>query len=69
MKADYFITLDKDKKIVLMTEAIPEHELTESQMAVTYDEYRFLKACHGDLFKAQSLLHEIKKKIKNHGHS
>lgn len=66
VSTNYFITLDNQKKIVMITDATPAHELVENQIELTKDEYYFIKACNGDLFKAKSLLHEIEKKIKEY---
>ena len=64
MTSEYFITVGKDGKILLMAEATPPHELKPDQVGLTEEEYKFLKACRGDLFKARSILHMIEKKIK-----
>lgn len=63
MKAQYFLSLDKRGEIVMLTEANPPHELLNSQIALTYDEFHVLKAMKGNLKALHKAIHALEKKL------
>lgn len=61
MKAKYFASLN-GREITLLGDAVPEHELLENQIPLTYEEFKLLKAC-SSIEKAKSLYASVEAKI------
>ncbi len=61
MKSKYFASLN-GKEITLLGDAVPEHDLLENQIPLTYEEFKLLKAC-SSIEKAKSLYSSVEAKI------
>lgn len=64
--AEFFATLDDAGDVVLITQATPPHELLSNQIELTADEFRLLKAFHGNMKALHKAIHDLEKKLRKH---